>query len=289
MNIAKLTDLSVRHLGQNNGGEQIISQPVMNLKLLKRDHDSSLEFYLYNPVLCLILQGRKQVTTGERTLSFGSGECLLVSHDLPVSSRITSAPYLAMVFELDIPRIRKVYNELEEYAVKDDQTRATQVHKAGPELLDALGRYLALADTPPDAKVLAPLIAKEIHYRLLKSPFGNMLRDIIRHDSYGGAIARAISLIRDNLRSNIVIPDLARQVGMSASSFYKHFKTVTSTTPLQYQKELRLIEARQLMQTVGASVASAAYDVGYESASQFSREYARKFGSPPSLDAVKGA
>jgi AraC-like DNA-binding protein len=111
-----------------------------------------------------------------------------------------------------------------------------------------------------------------------------MLRSLIRHDSNASAIARAIGHIRGDIRSPIAIPDLARRVGMSASSFHKHFKTITSTTPLQYQKELRLLEARRLLKTGGASVTTAAYDVGYESPNQFSREYARKFGVPPSQD-----
>ena len=125
---------------------------------------------------------------------------------------------------------------------------------------------------------------REIHYRLLVAPFGGMLRRLIRHDSNASAIARAIGHIRGDIRSPIAIPDLARRVGMSASSFHKHFKTITSTTPLQYQKELRLLEARRLLKTGGASVTTVAYEVGYESPSQFSREYARKFGVPPSHD-----
>ena len=113
---------------------------------------------------------------------------------------------------------------------------------------------------------------------------GGMLRRLIRHDSIASDIARAIGHLRDDLRSPIAIPDLARRVGMSTSSFHKHFKTITSTTPLQYQKDLRLLEARRLLRTDGASVTTVAFDVGYESPSQFSREYARKFGVPPSRE-----
>ena len=254
------------------------------LLLLRQDSPSSFEASLYEPVLCLILQGRKQVSIGEQTLSFGPGECLLVSHDLPVCSRITKAPYLALVLEVDVATIRKLYDEVAESALDSERARAAETHRADPGLLDALRRYLALADSPADAKVLGPLISKEIHYRLLVAPFGGMLRSLIRHDSNASAIARAIGHIRGDIRSPIAIPELARRVGMSASSFHKHFKTITSTTPLQYQKELRLLEARRLLKTGGASVTTAAFDVGYESPSQFSREYARKFGVPPSQD-----
>ena len=262
-------------------------EPIDGLRILHRDAPSALEASLYEPVLCLILEGRKQVSIAEQTVSFGPGQCLLVSHDLPVSSRITKAPYLALVFQVDVATVRTLYDEVAEPTLDGESARAAEVHRAQPELLDAMGRYLALADAPTDANVLGPLVSKEIHYRLLTAPYGAMLRSLIRRDSHASAIARAIGHIRDRIRSPIVIPELARKVGMSASSFHKHFKKITSTTPLQYQKELRLLEARRLLKTCGASVTAAAHDVGYESPSQFSREYARKFGVPPSQDATR--
>jgi len=237
---------------------------------------------LYEPVLCLILQGRKQVSIGEETFSFGPGECLLVSHDVPVRSRITKVPYLALIFEVDVSIIRQLYEEVTESALKSEGARATETHRADPDILDALRRYLALATSQVDAEVLGPLIRKEIHYRLLMAPFGAMLRSLIRHDSNASAIARAISQIRGDLRAKVAVPELARQVGMSASSFHKNFKLITSTTPIQYQKELRLLEARRLLKKGERSVTNVAYEVGYESPSQFSREYARKFGVSPS-------
>lgn len=259
---------------------------VAGLELVGQDAPSSFEASMYEPVLCLILQGRKQLTLGEQTLSFGPGECLLVSHDLPVRTRVTRAPYLALVFEVEVATIRKLYDEVVDLPLDGDEARAAATHRADPGLLDALRRYVALAASPADAKVLGPLTAKEIHYRLLVAPFGGMLRSLIRHDSNASAIARAIGYIRRDIRAPIVIPDLARHVGMSVSSFHGHFRTVTATTPLQYQKELRLLEARQLLRR-GVSVTTAAYDVGYESPSQFSREYARKFGIPPREDMAK--
>jgi AraC-like DNA-binding protein len=233
-------------------------------------------------VLCLILQGRKQVSFGEHSVSFGPGECLLVSHDVPVRSRITKAPYLALVFQVDVAVIRKLYDEVADLALDEVDARAANTHRADPSLVDALYRYLALAESPAEAKVLGPLISKEIHYRLLMAPYGGMLRLLIRHDSRASAIARAILQIRHNVREPLSIPLLAKHVGMSVSSLHQHFKTITSTTPLQYQKELRLIEAKQLLITGRATVSTAAYEVGYESPSQFSREYTRRFGVPPS-------
>lgn len=283
MHLDQLIEHALRRLPSRAGGSPAI-EPVPGLQLVRQHAASSSEPDVYRPVLCLILQGRKQVAFGERTLSFGAGECLLVTHDLPVWSSVTKAPYLALVFDVDIAAVRKLYDEVAGSALDGTRASAVETHRAAPGLIDALGRYLALADAPADAKVLGPLTAREIHYRLLTAPFGGMLRRLIRHDSSASAISRAIGHIRADIRAPIAIPDLARRVGMSASSFYQHFKRTTSTTPLQYQKELRLLEARRLLRTGGASVTSAAFEVGYESLSQFSREYARKFGVPPSED-----
>jgi AraC-like DNA-binding protein len=284
MHLDELIEQALRRVPPSHRGRPPVIEPMGGLRLLQQHKASSSEPALYEPVLCLILQGRKQVSIGDRTLSFGPGECLLVSHDLPVRSSITKAPYLALVFDVDIAAVRKLYDEVPESALDGTRARAAETHRASPGLLDALRRYLALADSPADAKVLGPLISREIHYRLLMAPFGGMLRLLIRHDSNASAIARAIGHIRGDIRSPIKIPDLARRVGMSASSFYQHFKRTTSTTPLQYQKALRLLEARRLLRTGGAPVTTAAFEVGYESSSQFSREYARKFGVPPSRD-----
>jgi AraC-like DNA-binding protein len=260
------------------------SYPIDGVALLCQDRPSTFEASLYEPVLCLILRGAKEVSFGDHSLSFGPGECLLVSTDLPVLSRITRAPYLALIFEVDIATIRKLYEEVAESPLEIERVQAAVTQRADAGLLDALHRYLLLADAPAHARVLGPLIAKEIHYRLLVAPFGGMLRSLLRHDSHASAISRAIGHIRADLRAPITIPELARRVGMSASSFHKHFKTITATTPLQYQKDLRLLEARRLLRVSGASVTGAAYEVGYESSSQFSREYTRKFGVPPSQD-----
>lgn len=274
----------VRRRTRNGSTNQMDARPMGNLLLLAQDSPSEFEATVYDPVLCLILQGRKQVWLGDQRLSLGAGECLLVSHDLPVRSRITRAPYLAVVMEIDIAVVRALYDQVDEAVLESVPPSAASTHRAEPELIDALCRYLEVAGSRRDQKVLGPLIAKEIHYRLLVAPYGGMLRRLIRHDSIASAVARAIRHIRADLRSPIAIPELAQHVGMSTSSFHKHFKTVTSTTPLQYQKELRLLEARRMLRTNGASVTMAAFDVGYESPSQFSREYARKFGVPPSRE-----
>lgn len=285
MRLERLIEEANNHISAR-GSRGNAPRPTEGLMLVRRDSPSSFETTLYEPILCLILQGRKQASIGGHTFSFGPGECLLVSHDQPVSSRVTKAPYLSLVFPVNASTIRKLYDEVESVS-EGARARAVITHRADAGLIDALCRYLALANTPSDAKVLGPLVLKEIHYRLLTAPFGGMLRHLIRHDSCASAIARAIGHIRNDLRAPIAVPDLARRVGMSASAFHKHFKDITSTTPLQYQKELRLLEAKQLLTQSGFSVTRAALDVGYESASQFSREYARLFGRPPSRDVVR--
>ncbi|MBU1243360.1 AraC family transcriptional regulator [Myxococcota bacterium] len=284
MHLEKLIEHASRHFSTAGNGHPQTAQPLDGLRLLRQDAPSSFEASLYEPVLCLVLQGRKEVAIGALTMSFGRQECLLVSHDVPVSSRITETPYLALVFVVNLATVRELCAEVPAAAGDGEPTRAVVTHQADSGLVDALHRYLALADSPDDVKVLGPIISREIHYRLLVAPFGGMLRSLFGHDGRVGAIARAIGHIREDFRFPIAIPDLARRVGMSPSSFHRHFKTVTETTPLQYQKELRLLEARRLLRSSGASVTTAAFEVGYESLSQFNREYSRKFGVAPSQD-----
>lgn len=282
--------MDIEHLAQQaswliprqHGDSPQSAHPLPGLRLLRHHRPTAFEATLYEPVFCLIVQGSKDTTLGGRTLKCGFGECLLVSHDLPVESRITKAPYLSLLLDVDISLVRGLYDEVADPPLDPLSARALEVHKADARLLDALHRYLALVASPTEAKVLGPLTLKEIHYRLLMAPFGGMLRSLLRHDSHESAIARAIAHIRRDYRSSISVPELSRSVGMSVSSFHKHFKAVTASTPLQYQKDLRLLQAKRLLSTGSASVSGAAYEVGYESPNQFSREYARKFGVAPS-------
>ena len=257
--------------------------PRPGLYLLRQYVPSEFEATIFDPMLCLILQGRKEMTFGERTYRLGAGECALVSHDLPILSRVREAPYLVVLLNIEADVLRSLYEDVGQLALQGE-AQALEVHRADAQLLDAVGRYLALAESEMDARVLAPMLLKEIHYRLLASPLGRMLRSLLRHDSHASAIARAIALLRRDFRKPMVILELARAVGMSVSSFHEHFKRITSSSPLQYQKGLRLLEARRLLAAGSATATTAAFDVGYESPAQFSREYARKFGRPPSKD-----
>lgn len=263
-------------------------QPVEGMLLLRHLEPSALEPTFYDPVVCLILQGRKETGIGERTLEISAGQALVVSHHLPVVSRITQAearaPYLAMIVSLDLSMLRQLYEEVGDVHGDSTDLHALAAHEAEATLVDALSRYLALAGSPVDRKVLLSQVRREVHFRLLMAPNGGMLRQLLLHDSHASNVARAIGHLREHFRSPVSIPELASTVGMSASSLHKHFKAVTSTTPLQFLKELRLLEARRLLTAGALPVSTVAYEVGYESPNQFSREYSRKFGVSPRVE-----
>lgn len=293
MNLDQLTALAMQRLEK---GEQKADpgRALPDVFVLKSDRPTPLGAALYEPVACLILQGAKDVLLGDVVHRLGRGDVLVVSHDVPVNSRITSArpgePYVAVILSLDVSLLRSLYDEAGRVAgdAEGAGSDALASMVAGPPLVDAIARYLAVADDAIESRVLGGAIRREIHFRLLMSPSGGMLRSLLRHDSHASMIARAIARIRQDYRQTIVVPELAREVGMSASSLHKYFRAITSTTPLQFQKALRLLEARRLLFAGQHAVSDVAYEVGYESPSQFSREYARKFGGPPSSDLRPG-
>ncbi|GAB5508803.1 MAG: AraC family transcriptional regulator [Hyphomicrobiales bacterium] len=256
-----------------------------------------LEKHVYRPVLCLVLQGEKEVWIGERRVVMRTGQAMIVSHDLPVSTRILGAtpdkPYIAIVIEIDLALVRSLYDETSGALPATKEPQSVDVGDADDELVDAVGRLMALHANPLQAKVLEPLIRREIHFRLLMADHGGMLRELLRMDSHAGRVAKAIRRIHDGFRQALSVQDLARHTGMSPSTFHEHFKAVTGTSPLQYQKDIRLMEARRLLVEGTSdggrrSVSSVAFDVGYESPTQFSREYSRKFEKTP-RDELKSA
>ncbi len=282
VNLDDLATLAARHLPPRGPDH---ARPLPKLGVFRQHRPSSFEAALFDPVAVLVLDGRKEVVLGTDSFAMSRGEVLLVSHDLPVVARITRAPYLAILFDVDVSSLHDLpLDEAGATSASDGGRAALSVHAGDARLVDALARYLALAESPTDAAVLGPLVEREILYRLATAPFGAMLRSLVRPGSHGAAIARAIAHLRRNFRGTLEVPALARSVGMSASSFHKHFKAITASSPLRFQKDLRLLEARRLLRAGTASVARAAFDVGYESPTQFSREYARKFGAPPKRD-----
>jgi AraC-like DNA-binding protein len=282
MHLSQLTELSSRYSSDKQNENQVMPQ----LSVFRWDAPSQMEVLDYAPALCVILQGSKTASIGDQAADLRSGDALIVSHDLPVVSKITKAspqePYLAVVFFLDLQMLHSLYDQVAEALKPVTSSRSLLVSAADAAWLAPLVKYFELAGSELDAKVLGPLILKEIHYRLLLSPAGAMLRNLFIADSRASRVAKAIRQLRSEFRVPLRVPDLARVAGMSESSFHEHFKTVTGTTPLQYQKDLRLIEAHALMKAQSHTVSEAAYAVGYESPNHFSRDYSKKFGVPPS-------
>lgn len=268
------------------GGD--LSTPLPGLFLLRHRARTGRSAAVYDPIVCLILQGAKETTHAGQAIRLGPGTALVVSHTAPVLSQITQAapgePYIALVLRLDLRVLRSLYEELGDLPPANADADALCAGEASPELIDAIGRYVALAADDTEAAVLGPLVLKEIHYRLLTSPQGQMLHRLLRHDSHESTIALAIAHIRREFKQKLSVADLARQVHMSPSSFHEHFRKITATTPLQFQKELRLQDAQRQLRAGGRTVSAVALDVGYESPNQFSREYTRKFGVAPQTE-----
>jgi AraC-like DNA-binding protein len=241
---------------------------------------------VYHPMMALILSGAKEIAIGDRRLRYDPASYFIATVELPASGCVKldqpKEQYLAVSLDLDSDRLASVLSEAD--VPSPTAEPAFAVNPVTPELLDAWLRLLRLLDAPQDIAVLAPLCEREILYRLLQGPQGAIVRQIARADSRLSQVRRAIALIRDQFDRPLRVEALAEEAGMSPASFHRHFRTATAMSPLQYQKSLRLQEARRLI-LAGRDVAAAGFAVGYESASQFSREYARLFGSPPSRDA----
>jgi AraC-like DNA-binding protein len=287
MYLPRLLDL----VTSQNGDIGTNDSELTSLSVLRRDAPSAIEAAIYEPVLCLILQGSKVTSIGDQSVKLSAGDALLVSHDLPVVSAITEAsanePYLAIILTLDLAMVRDLCDQIGDVPKPDTIGRSLAAGRAESAWLAPLVRYVELVTDPFGAKVLGPATLREIHYRLLLSSIGGMLGKLLVTDSHANRIAKAIRLLRTDYCSPLPACDLARAAGMSTSSFHQHFKAVTGTTPLQYQKDLRLIEAKALLMTMSHSVSQAAYAVGYESPNHFSRDFSRKFGAPPSREGPK--
>jgi AraC-like DNA-binding protein len=243
---------------------------------------------LYEPMHCLVLQGAKEVMIGEHSLRYDSASYFIASLELPASGRIVQAspeqPYVAVSLALDREGLAALLPEIP--ARPEAHVAGFAVSPVTQQLLDPWLRLLRLLEAPRDIPVLAPLLEREILYRLLQGPQGGVLRQIARVDSRLSQVRRAIAWIRTHYDQPLRIDALAGVAGMSVASFHRHFKTATAMSPLQYQKSLRLQQARRLL-IANQDATQAGYAVGYESASQFSREYARLFGAPPARDAAR--
>jgi len=243
----------------------------------------------YEPGVTVIAQGRKRVDLGRTTFTYGESRYLLTSLDLPVVSQITEAseavPCLAMSLKLEMPVIRELLSREEiQVAEAPPDSPAMATGEATLEFLSACCRLIDLLDTPRDIPFLSGLIQREIIYRILRGPEGARLRAIATLGDQSHRTAKAITWIKANYVKPLRVDDLARIAGMGVSTLHHHFQALTAMSPLQYQKQLRLQAARGRMLVDGLDAASAAFEVGYESASQFNREYSRLFGQPPMRD-----
>lgn len=283
----ELVQLAQDLLG-NEAQDGVKSLGLGEAVLLRRNRPSTVEGTVYRPLLCLILQGAKVVQSGAMSVHCPAGNAIIVSHDLPVLSRITEAsptdPYLAFVLPIDLGLLRSFYDRIPDFADGHRAAHALATDPADRDLLEAVARFLALVHEAQSVPLLGPIILREIHARLLISPQGAILRRFLLRDDPSNHVARAIASIRASIDQPLSIPSLADRAGMSRSSFHAHFKAVTGLSPGQYQKDIRLIEARRLVLESDKSVSSIAFDVGYESPAQFSRDYSRKYGTPPRAD-----
>jgi AraC-like DNA-binding protein len=263
--------------------------PIDGLRLYRSAGPTEPVALEYKPGLAFVAQGAKSVMLGTEQFHYKDGEYLLTSIGLPVMAQVTEAtpeqPHLCFLLDIDVLQLTETMNQIGNTAVPSAECECgLTVSQPTPLLLDSCLRLLRLLDTPAAIPVLAPLIRKEIVYHLLTGPDSARLRHMAAAESQTHRIGRAIGWIREHFASPLRIDELAAHVNMSPSSLHHHFKTVTAMTPMQYQKLLRLQNARQLMLIDMVDAGAAGYRVGYESPSQFSREYARHFGLAPMRD-----
>jgi len=283
--IAELASL----IAQSTATDGIMQTAIPRLSLIRASSVTAPIHALHQPAVCILAQGRKQVMLGDRVYTYDTSHHLVVTVDLPVVGQIIEAtadkPYLCARLDLD-PAILADLMLAMGIRGKTGQTErlGLALSPTGPELVDAVLRLLRLLKSPNDIAVLAPLAEREILYRLLLGEQSALLRQIAIGESSAQQVNRAIGWIKQNFTKPFSIETVATEARMSASSLHEHFKDVTGLSPLQYQKQLRLQEARRLIFSQSLDAAVAGHSVGYDSPSQFSREYSRLFGAPPVKD-----
>ncbi|BES73150.1 AraC family transcriptional regulator N-terminal domain-containing protein [Marinobacter nanhaiticus D15-8W] len=260
---------------------------IDGLRLTRAPEPSGTIRALYQTSFCVVLQGAKVSAIGDSTFHYRRGECLFASVNVPVNSRIVEAspdqPYLALSLSIDPAMISELLLAHPEVTYRGPKPAALVTAGVPDDMYDPVIRLLRLLDQPQDRDVLEPLVRREICWRLLRSPLGPPLQEVGLKDSETARIGRVTAWIQANYQQPFRVADLAGMASMSPASFHRHFKTITQLTPVQFQKLVRLQEARRLLLSE-QEVASVGYQVGYESASQFSRDYHRLFGAPPGRD-----
>ena len=276
-------------IGRHTPADGDRQTPIPMLSLFRWSRVSTRDCTVTRPALIIAAQGTKRLILADHPFDYGQEHGLIAAMPLPVMAQVTEAtpdaPYLCLVYELDLMRIADLMAEMRLPAPRTiPEGRALSLCAVTAPLFDAALRLVRLLDEPEHIPMLAPLIERELLYRLLTGELGMQLRHLTVAESQTYKISRAIDYLKRNYTQPLRIETLAGEVSMSVSSLHHHFKAVTSLSPLQYQKQLRLYEARNIMLRQLSDVTSAAYSVGYESPSQFSRDYSRLFGAPPSRD-----
>jgi len=296
VHLAKTLSRQIQKWAPNEG---LNTTSIAGLDLFRANSTNScMGSSIYDPSLCLIAQGAKTIWLGDRELDYGPLSCLVSSVHLPVLGKITQAspeqPYLGLKLTIDPQEVTDLMLELGDAILHmEDHPECAESAcglgrvQAEKSQVEAMLRLLKLLDTPADAPILAPLARREILYRALTGEIGPRLRKLAVADSQVHRVSKVISVLKDRFSEPLRVRELADMANMSESALYHSFKQVTRMSPLQFQKKLRLHEARRLMVAQGLEAATASFRVGYESPSHFSREYSRLFGNPPRADVVK--
>lgn len=283
-----IAEIIARHT-ENDG---ILATQIPRLSLVRMSKQTEPMQGVQHPSLCLIAQGTKQVLLADEVFEYGPARHLIASADLPITGQVVKAspeePYLSIKLDLDLSALSAMMIEMppppSAFNMAKTCGKAICLSRTDPQLLEAALRLLRLLDTPEDIPFLAPLAEKELLYRLMRGDQAKKLYRMLMPESRLQQVNRAIAWIRQNYTRPFSVDRVAQEARMSTSSLHEHFKEVTAMSPLQYQKQLRLQEARRLILSEALDAASAAHRVGYDSPSQFSREYRRLFGAPPIQD-----
>ena len=275
----ELAETTRRHAARG-----VTPEACPGMLLISADAVTPAQQIVYEPMLCVILEGAKQTTLGALSYVYRGGDYMVVSADLPVSGQVLEAPYAAIGIPLNPSVIADLILETGGGANDDAPGHGLVVSRMDGPLIDVVGRLIDLLERPQDVAVMAPMIRREILWRLLAGEHGAMVRQIGTRDGRLGRVQRVIRRLREHYAEPVRIEALAELAGMSETSLHRHFKAVTSMSPLQFQKQVRLQEARNRLLSDGHDIAGVGFAVGYDSPSQFSREYSRQFGQPPGRD-----
>lgn len=288
---APLTIAALEYIESRGGGQGRFQTPMADVHIVRSFQTIMPIHNMYRPSLCVVLKGQKEILFGETKLYYAEMECLVVNVAIPASGRMLDAtpenPYIGVMIDFDVAVLRDVLQQLPKPPVPNAASGpCVFVGKVDGTLADCILRLVRMAQMPNAVPVLYPAAMRELYFWLLTGPYGGEVAKLALPETQAERVARALHYLRDHYNEPLRVEQLAEVAMMSASSFHQHFKAMTSMTPVQYQKQLRLLEARRLMVSDNANVSEAAYQVGYESVSQFSREYARSFGVAPKRDVM---